>query len=1020
MLRKLTLLLTLAFVAGNFGYAQGHFKTLPNNPNPSVTVRPADIRINPDLLATSVPTVVNPLSRLAGFRFDPTKLNVPPLPRTLGVKITADQETGQVFLAEGRPRGMKKSTPTPADARNYLQLLSAELKLDNPATEVVLGELRTDTLGQTHVRLRQQYQNLPVEPADAYLHASGDGGFDRFFGRLQATPTDLSVTPGLSAETVSTAAKASFGGAWKELSEEQLEWVGEHQLQTELVIFYHEQTASLAYRLDLHPNLITHVTRYVNAHTGATIHEYNQICGTAGLHAALPPTTATVRDLNGNNVTINTFSQDNQFFLFDVTRPMFRTDAQGDAQGVIHTFDAGGQSPLEDNFDPTIGASFNNTDWSRTAVSVHANAGVAYEYFRTRFERNSIDGVGGTVYSFYNVNNEDGTQMDNAFWGGRAMFYGNGDRAFASLPKALDVAGHEMTHGVIQATANLVYEIQPGAINESMADVFGYLIEEKAGDHRLGEDVVNTQIFTSGALRNLRDPNNGGNRFGDRGWQPAHMDEYVNLANNEDNDNGGVHVNSGIPNRAFFLFSTSAGIGDANAARVYYRALDMYLTRNSQFADLRIAVAMAARDLLGASGEQAANDAFAAVGIGGGSTEVETDIETNEGERFLLLSDVDREALFLADEDGAILNNPLTTVGLLSRPSITDNGSAAFFVDDQNRLRFYNFSSNSLGFVETSPQTIWRNIAVSKNGRRIAVTTTDQDNKIFILDLDSGDFREFTLTNPTTSSDGVVTDNVLYPDVMEWEPGGEFLMYDALSSLDDGIEFWDINFLRAWDMDAANFGDGRIIKLNRNLEDGESIGNPTFSKNSPYIIAFEEVNFATDDYTVIAANIERGESAVVWRNVLIGYPNYGVSDDRIIFDGQLDDDDQTRILATVMLEDDKITTVGNPSITIRNGSWGIFFATGDRDLNTGVDGPIVEDEQVRVYPTATSGFVTVETRLTTDETPLQVFDASGRVVKTLPLNGPRNEVDLSGLRNGAYFLAVPTAQGTVIRRVVRQ
>jgi len=493
MLRKLSLLLSLTLAAINFGYAQGTLKTLPTEPNPSATVRPEGISINPDLLEHSVPTVINPLSRLAGFRFDPAKLNVPPLPRTLGVKIKADPETGQVFFAEGRPRGLKESGPTLADAHNYLQVMGAELNLENPVTEIVLGEFRTDELGQTHVRLSQQYQNLPVEPADAYLHASSAKGFDRYMGRLQPSPTDLSVTPSLSAEAVGTAAIASFGDAWKELSGNQLEWVGEQQLQTELVVFYHEQTPRLAYRLELHPNLISHVTRYVDAHTGEDIHQHQHICGTAGLHAALPPTTATARDLNGTNVTINTFSQDNQFFLFDVSRDMFRTNANNEALGVIHTFDANGQSPLNDNFDPSVASSNNNTDWSRTAVSAHNNAGIAYEYFLSRFERNSIDGIGGTVYTFFNVNNEDGTQMDNAFWGGRAMFYGNGDRGFSSLPRALDVAGHEMTHGVIQATANLVYEIQPGAINESMADVFGYLIEEEGGDHRLGEDVVNTQ-----------------------------------------------------------------------------------------------------------------------------------------------------------------------------------------------------------------------------------------------------------------------------------------------------------------------------------------------------------------------------------------------------------------------------------------------------------------------------------------------------------------------------------------------
>ncbi|MEM9526944.1 MAG: M4 family metallopeptidase [Bacteroidota bacterium] len=770
MLRKLTFIAGLTLTISGSLLAQNNFKNLPEASPRRVDIRVEEIIINPQL-RTAIPLANNPLHRLTGFRFDLNKLNVPTIPRNQGVKITVDQENGQVFQAQGRPRNLKAIGPTELDARNYLRLLGPDLGIVNPAEEIAFAAITTDTLGQTHVRLRQLYQGLPVEPADAYLHASGPGGFDSYLGRLQPSPIDLSIEPGVSVETIIDAAKASFGPFWKELPEEQLAWVGEAQMATELVIFYHEATPYLAYRLELHPNLITHLTRYVDAHAGAVIHEHQHVCGTAGLHAALPPETARVRNLDGDFVTINTFSQQNQFFLFDVSRPMFRQDNDGSALGVIHTFDAGGQSPLNDDFDPTVGTSNNNADWSRTSVSVHHNAGLAYSYYLDRFERNSIDGAGGTVYSFFNVNNEDGEEMDNAFWGGRSMFYGNGNRGFNQLPKALDVAGHEMTHGVIQATADLIYEIQPGAINESMADIFGYLIEGETGDHRLGEDVVNTTFFRSGALRNLRDPNNGGNRFGDRGWQPAHMDEYVNLANNEDNDYGGVHVNSGIPNRAFYLFSTSAGIGDARAERVYYRALSTYLTRSSQFADLRIAVANAARDLYGTAAETAANNAFAAVGIGGEAGDFEEDIEINTGVRFLLYSDPAQETLFLADESGDILSNPLATVDILSRPSITDDGSAAFFVDAQNRLRVIDFVNNRLLFVEENPSTVWRNIAVSKDGRRIAITTTQQDNRIFIGDLDSGTTREMILTNPTTAT-GINTDNVRYPDILEWDPGG--------------------------------------------------------------------------------------------------------------------------------------------------------------------------------------------------------------------------------------------------------
>ena len=378
--------------------------------------------------------------------------------------------------------------------------------------------------------------------------------------------------------------------------------------------------------------------------------------------------------------------------------------------------------------------------------------------------------------------------MDNAFFSGRAMFYGNGDRGFIDLPRSLDVAGHELTHGVIRATANLVYELQSGAINESMADVFGYMIEGEPGDYRLGEDIVNRDFYASGAMRDMRNPNNGGTGFGNRGWQPAHMNEFVALPNDDDNDHGGVHVNSGIPNRAFYLFATTDGIGDDRAERVYYRALSTYLTRNSQFLDLRIAVARAAADLFGEDAERAANEAFAAVGIGpdpdqggGGTTgggtptdggDYENDLPANPGERFLLLTDSDLSALYLATEEGNIIENPYAEVAISSKPSITDDGTLAVFVDSENQIRFLDLTTGELSYVEDDPSGLWRNIVISRDGRRMAITTTAQINTIIIGDLVTGQAERMRLTNPT-SAQGINIDNVLYPDVMEWEHGGE-------------------------------------------------------------------------------------------------------------------------------------------------------------------------------------------------------------------------------------------------------
>ena len=189
---------------------------------------------------------------------------------------------------------------------------------------------------------------------------------------------------------------------------------------------------------------------------------------------------------------------------------------------MIWTIDAFNTSPTLNSFRYDHVKSSNNSWSNRTAVSAHYNGAQAYEYFRNTHNRNSVNGSGGNLISFINVADENGRPMDNAFWNGKFMFLGNGDQAFKILARAKDVTGHEMSHGVIQNTANLEYYGESGAMNESFADVFGAMIDRD--DWLIGEDVVQTSAFPSGALRNMRDPHNGGNSS-NYWWQPKHVNE---------------------------------------------------------------------------------------------------------------------------------------------------------------------------------------------------------------------------------------------------------------------------------------------------------------------------------------------------------------------------------------------------------------------------------------------------------------------------------------------------------------
>ena len=221
--------------------------------------------------------------------------------------------------------------------------------------------------------------------------------------------------------------------------------------------------------------------------------------------------------------------------------------------------------------------------------------------------------------------------MENAFWNGKAVFYGNGGTNFYSLAGALDVAAHELGHGVVSNTANLEYYGQSGAINESYADIFGAMVDRD--DWRIGEDITRTSFSPSGALRDMADPHNGGTSLSQPYWQPKTVSEMYTGSQ----DNGGVHINSGIGNHAYYLYATA--VTKQKAEQVFYKALTDYLTMTSKFIDFRIAVVQAATDLYGASSTEVtkAGEAFTAVGIQQEEQiEKYQDYSVNDGQEYLL------------------------------------------------------------------------------------------------------------------------------------------------------------------------------------------------------------------------------------------------------------------------------------------------------------------------------------------------------------------------------------------------
>ncbi|UFS72588.1 M4 family metallopeptidase [Geomonas sp. RF6] len=245
-------------------------------------------------------------------------------------------------------------------------------------------------------------------------------------------------------------------------------------------------------------------------------------------------------------------------------------------------------------------------------------AGATYDLYFDVFQRNSVDDKGLTLVSYVHF----ATDFNNAFWDGSQMIYGDGDnQIFGRFTKCIDVIGHELTHGVTQYEANLTYSGQSGALNESFSDVFGSLVKQRSlgqtaetADWLIGEGLF-TPSIKGVALRSMKEP---GTAYDDpvlgKDPQPGHMNDYVNTFS----DNGGVHINSGIPNRAFFLTATALG-GNAwdKAGKIWYVALRDRMRSNYNFKRAARATVSVAKELFGDTSTEmkAVQDAWRAVGV---------------------------------------------------------------------------------------------------------------------------------------------------------------------------------------------------------------------------------------------------------------------------------------------------------------------------------------------------------------------------------------------------------------------
>ena len=245
-------------------------------------------------------------------------------------------------------------------------------------------------------------------------------------------------------------------------------------------------------------------------------------------------------------------------------------------------------------------------------------SGVTHDFYQTVFGRDSIDGSGMPI----NASVHYGTRFDNAMWNGEQMVYGDGDgKLFNRFTVDVDVIGHELTHGVTQYTAQLQYSGQTGALNEHISDAFGIMVKQyklglsaKQSDWLIGAGLLAKGVRGK-AIRSMAAP---GTAYDDprlgRDPQPARMHDYVVTTD----DGGGIHINSGIPNRAFYLAAIAIGGNTWSVlGQVWYQTLKARLAPDALFRDFAHATVVTAGDLFSVGGtvQRAVAKAWAAVGL---------------------------------------------------------------------------------------------------------------------------------------------------------------------------------------------------------------------------------------------------------------------------------------------------------------------------------------------------------------------------------------------------------------------
>ncbi|NBU11413.1 MAG: hypothetical protein EBS84_20790 [Proteobacteria bacterium] len=718
--------------------------------------------------------------------------------------------------------------------------------LTAPKDELRLTHQETDSLGRTVLRFAQYHQGIEVWPGELSAHFDPTGAIDLVHTTMVPTPDGIAVEPAITANDAISRAQTSVPNGNS----------GTPSTPELLIYAPLSKPPKLAWKTELSTDLAHRWQIVVDARTGELLKTANMcLCANVAGSGV---------DLLGNTVPLNVDQRASTYYLRDESKAMFDpastngfilvTDAQDATQAQLFQ----GNAPLY-----YITSSFASLWTVPDGVSAAYNFSQVYDYYAERHGRNSYNNKGSNLVATVRVGN-----LANAFWRNdfKQMFFGDVDRYAASL----DVIGHELTHGVTYSIGSkgiLDYHDESGALNESFSDIFGEMVEARANggspDWVMGSRLIHP-------VRNISNP--AAMNFAPGRPYPQRMSEFIQptdpiLAGSPPKDNAGVHENSSIFNRAYYLIAAGLtnSLGITNAEKVFYHCLTTKLLPQSQFIDARLGAVSAAEELFGVGSAQALKvaEGFDAIEL------FATPIHVTQSPTNLPAVNAPDSTIWVYYDSSVFgyslaryeagLSDPINGIQIatgvkITRPSVVGGGSLVAYVTSGNALAYVNTTG---GTQNVSAAGIVSSLAFSPLADRAAFALLNNGvatNQILLLDLVNNTNITVTLTTPVV--DSTPTANVIAAGAMSFSPDGRTLAYTAQSVAVDA----DGNSFTAWSiytLDVATLEMKPLIPPNAQYQSLQ----PFFSRTSSRYLLFE-VLIAGNSY-IFVSDLETGTNGLI-------------------------------------------------------------------------------------------------------------------------------------------------------------